>query len=245
MKGVFSAAGTFIPGKNMTLSVGTIRGVESHGMLCSEAELLISDDHDGIIELPADAPVGTRLRRMGGLGDPVIEINLTPNRSDCTGVNGIARDLGATYIGDYKENAPKRDRRRVPLPGDGDDRRAGAVPRLRAAPGARRQERPLARLAAEAADGHRPAPHQRAGRYHQLHHLRPRPAAARVRRRQGEGKPHRPPRRRTASNCWRSTGAPTRSTRASASSPTRRASSRCPASWAARNPAATRTPPTC
>ena len=116
MKGVFSAAGTFIPGKNMTLSVGTIRGVESHGMLCSEAELLISEDHDGIIDLPADAPVGTSYADWAGLGDPVIEINLTPNRPDCTGVNGIARDLGATLIGDYKENAPKRVAGTFPCP---------------------------------------------------------------------------------------------------------------------------------
>ena len=64
MKGVFSPPGTFIPGKNMTLNVGTIRGVESRGMLCSAAELMISDDHDGIIELPADAPVGKSLRRV-------------------------------------------------------------------------------------------------------------------------------------------------------------------------------------
>ena len=66
MKGVFAAPGTFIPGKNITLQVGTIRGVESRGMLCSAAELMISDDHDGIIDLPADAPVGKILRRLGG-----------------------------------------------------------------------------------------------------------------------------------------------------------------------------------
>ncbi|HZD92150.1 MAG TPA: phenylalanine--tRNA ligase subunit beta [Pseudolabrys sp.] len=116
MKGVFSPPGTYIPGKDLTLSVGTIRGVESHGMLCSEAEMLISDDHDGIIELPADAPVGVSYAEWAGLGDPVIEINLTPNRSDCTGVNGIARDLGATLMGDYKENAPKRVAGKFPCP---------------------------------------------------------------------------------------------------------------------------------
>ena len=66
---------------------------------------MISDDHDGIIDMPADAPVGKPLRRRAGLNDPVIEINLTPNRPDCTGVNGIARDLGATAIGDFKDNA--------------------------------------------------------------------------------------------------------------------------------------------
>ena len=107
MKGVFSAPGTFIPGKNITLSVGTIRGVESRGMLCSAAELEISDDHNGIIELPADAPVGKSYAEWAGVSEPVIEINLTPNRPDCTGVNGIARDLGATPIGDFKDRPPK------------------------------------------------------------------------------------------------------------------------------------------
>jgi len=116
MKGVFSAPGAFIPGKNMTLSVGKIRDVESRGMLLSEAELMISDDHDGIIDLPADAPVGTSYAEWAGLGDPVIEINLTPNRPDCTGVNGIARDLGATLIGDYKDNAPKPVKGAFPCP---------------------------------------------------------------------------------------------------------------------------------
>ncbi len=62
---VFSAPGTFIPGKNITLGIGTIRGVESRGMLCSAAELQISEDHDGIMELPADAPVGAGLRALG------------------------------------------------------------------------------------------------------------------------------------------------------------------------------------
>ncbi|MGZ3288845.1 MAG: YtpR family tRNA-binding protein, partial [Xanthobacteraceae bacterium] len=93
MKGVFVPPGAFIPGKNMTLGVGKIRGVESRGMLVSEFELQLSDDHEGIIELPADAPVGTNYATWAGLDDPVIEINLTPNRADCTGVSGIARDL--------------------------------------------------------------------------------------------------------------------------------------------------------
>jgi phenylalanyl-tRNA synthetase beta chain len=116
MKGVFSAPGTFIPGKNITLTVGTIRGVESRGMLCSAAELMISDDHDGIIELPADAPVGKSYAEWAGISEPVIEINLTPNRPDCTGVNGIARDLGATLIGDFKDKAPKQVAGTFPCP---------------------------------------------------------------------------------------------------------------------------------
>ena len=116
MKGVFSAPGAFIPGKNITLQVGTIRGVESRGMLMSEAELQLSDSHDGIIDLPADAPVGKSYADYAALGDPVIEINLTPNRPDCTGVNGIARDLGATSIGDFKDRPPKPVKGAFPCP---------------------------------------------------------------------------------------------------------------------------------
>ena len=97
MKGVFSPPGTYIPGKNMTLGIGTIRGVESRGMLLSEFELQLSDDHEGIIDLPADAPVGTRYAEWAQLDDPTIEINLTPNRPDCTGVHGIARVMAIDY----------------------------------------------------------------------------------------------------------------------------------------------------
>jgi phenylalanyl-tRNA synthetase beta chain len=116
MKGVFAAPGTFIPGKNMMLSVGKIRDVESRGMLLSEAELMISDDHDGIIDLPADAPVGKSYVEWAGTAEPVIEINLTPNRPDCTGVAGIARDLAAASIGTYKDNVPKPVKGTFPCP---------------------------------------------------------------------------------------------------------------------------------
>jgi phenylalanyl-tRNA synthetase beta chain len=116
MKAVLGLPGTYIPGKNITLSVGKIRGVESHGMLISGAEIEYSDDADGIIEMPADAPVGKPFAEVLGLNDPVIEINLTPNRADCTGVNGIARDLGATDIGTYRENTPKPVKGAFPCP---------------------------------------------------------------------------------------------------------------------------------
>jgi len=116
MKGVFAAPGSFIPGKNMTLEVGKIRGVESRGMLLSEAELMISDDHEGIIDLAADAPVGKPYVEWAGAAEPVIEINLTPNRPDCTGVNGIARDLAAASVGAYKDNAPKPVKGTFPCP---------------------------------------------------------------------------------------------------------------------------------
>ncbi len=116
MTGVFVPLGAYIPGKDLTLQVGTIRGVESRGMLVSEFELQISDDHDGIIDLPADAPVGGSYAKYAGLDDPGIEINLTPNRPDCTGVNGIARDLAAADIGTYKENTPKPVKGAFPCP---------------------------------------------------------------------------------------------------------------------------------
>jgi phenylalanyl-tRNA synthetase beta chain len=113
---VFSPPGTFIPGKNITLSVGTIRGVESRGMLCSAAELEISDDHDGILELPADAPIGTGYAEWAGLGDPMFEINLTPNRQDCTGVHGIARDLSAADMGKFRDPGIKPVKGEFPCP---------------------------------------------------------------------------------------------------------------------------------
>jgi phenylalanyl-tRNA synthetase beta chain len=107
MTGVFVPPGAYIPGKDMTLAVGTIRGVESRGMLVSEFELKISDNHEGIIDLPADAPVGANYAQWAGLDDPMIEINLTPNRADCTGVHGIARDLAAADMGRFKDAAIK------------------------------------------------------------------------------------------------------------------------------------------
>jgi phenylalanyl-tRNA synthetase beta chain len=113
---VFAPPGTYIPGKNITLGVGTIRGVESRGMLCSAAELQISDDHDGIMELPADAPIGAGYAQWAGLGDPVLEINLTPNRQDCTGVHGIARDLSAADMGKFKDPGIKPVKGEFPCP---------------------------------------------------------------------------------------------------------------------------------
>ncbi len=99
MKSVFSPPGTFIPGKGITLGVGTIRGVESRGMLCSAFELGLSEDHEGIIDLPADAPVGSRYAEWAGLGDAVFDVAVTPNRPDALGIHGIARDLAAAGLG--------------------------------------------------------------------------------------------------------------------------------------------------
>jgi phenylalanyl-tRNA synthetase beta chain len=113
---VFSPPGTFIPGKNITLGIGSIRGVESRGMLCSEAELQLSENHDGIMELPADAPIGAAYAQWAGLGDPLFEINLTPNRQDCTGVHGIARDLSAADVGKFRDPAIKPVKGDFPCP---------------------------------------------------------------------------------------------------------------------------------
>ncbi len=116
MKSVFSPPGTYIPSKKITLGKGVIRGVESNGMLCSAAELELSNDHDGIIELPEDAPVGVRYTDYAGLGEPVIDINLTPNRADATGVHGIARDLAAAGLGKLKERPIKPAQGAFPCP---------------------------------------------------------------------------------------------------------------------------------
>jgi len=116
MKSVFAPPGAFIPGKNITLGVGKIRDVESRGMLVSEFELQISDNHEGIIDLPDDAPVGEPYARYAGLDDPVIEINLTPNRGDGTGVHGIARDLAAADMGKFKDPAIKPVKGELPCP---------------------------------------------------------------------------------------------------------------------------------
>jgi phenylalanyl-tRNA synthetase beta chain len=100
--GVFAPPGTHVPGTGVDLKPGVIRGVESNGMLCSERELMLSEDHDGIIELPADAPLGARFIDWKGLNDPVIEVKITPNRPDALGVRGLARDLAARGLGTLK-----------------------------------------------------------------------------------------------------------------------------------------------
>lgn len=102
MKGVFAPAGSFIPGTGLELKKGNIRGQESNGMLVSEREMGLSEEHEGIIDVPENVPVGTPLASLYGLDDPVIEINLTPNRADCAGVRGIARDLAAAGLGKLK-----------------------------------------------------------------------------------------------------------------------------------------------
>ena len=102
MKGIFAPTGSYIPGTGITLKASKIRGEESNGMLCSSRELQLGDDHSGIIDLPAEAVTGQSAAEALGLGDAVIEIKVTPNRGDCLGVHGIARDLAAAGLGTLK-----------------------------------------------------------------------------------------------------------------------------------------------
>jgi phenylalanyl-tRNA synthetase beta chain len=108
MKAVFAPPGAFIPGTGVTLKVGEIRGVQSAGMLLSNREMGLGEDHDGIVELPADAPVGEPYAAWLGLDDPIIEIAVTPNRGDALSVRGVARDLAAAGLGTLRPLAPAR-----------------------------------------------------------------------------------------------------------------------------------------
>lgn len=105
MKGIFAPAGSTVPGTQLLLKATNIRGVASNGMLCSEREMGLTDEHTGIIDLPLDTPIGMPMAKVFGLDDPVIEIKLTPNRGDCLGVRGIARDLAAAGLGTLKPYA--------------------------------------------------------------------------------------------------------------------------------------------
>ncbi len=104
MVAVFAPLGAYIPGTGITLEKKPVRGIVSNGMLLSEREMQLSDNHEGIVDLPAEraADVGRRYIDVIGAGDPVIEVKLTPNRPDCTGVRGIARDLAACGLGKLK-----------------------------------------------------------------------------------------------------------------------------------------------
>src|SRR5690606_11204110 len=99
MTGVFAPAGTFIPGTGVQLEKGVIRGQESNGMLLSERELGLSDEHAGIVELPDDAPVGAAYADWAGLTDPLVDVAVTANRGDALSVAGMARDLAAAGEG--------------------------------------------------------------------------------------------------------------------------------------------------
>src|SRR5665213_374215 len=126
MLGVFAPPGALIPRSGIVLKASSIRGVASNGMLCSGWELGLSEDREGIIELPADLEIGRPYAQVIGLDDPVLDIKITANRADCLGVRGIARDLAAAGLGQLKElgvdwykgaGAPGGDLATDPLPG--------------------------------------------------------------------------------------------------------------------------------
>jgi phenylalanyl-tRNA synthetase beta chain len=104
MKGIFAPDGSFIPGTGITLKKGVIRGQESNGMMVSEREMGLSEDHDGIIEVDQKYPLGTPFSEVYGLNDIVIDIAVTPNRADCAGIHGVARDLAAAGMGKLIEH---------------------------------------------------------------------------------------------------------------------------------------------
>ena len=104
--GVLGLPGAVVPAGGFELKKSAIRGVESNGMMCSVRELELGDEHDGIIELPADSPIGQAFADYAG-SDPVFDVSVTPNRPDCMGVHGIARDLAAAGLGKLKPRAIK------------------------------------------------------------------------------------------------------------------------------------------
>jgi phenylalanyl-tRNA synthetase beta chain len=163
--GVFGAPGATVPSNGMVLKVAAIRGVESNGMMCSTRELELGEEHDGIIELPADAPIGMAYPDYAGLNDPVIEVNVLPNRPDCMGVRGIALDLVAAGSG--RGRRPRRADRRY--------RRLSGF--LRAGRHRPRQWH-RARMDAPPPDRDRPAVDLDAGRHYQLRDVRSGASAA-------------------------------------------------------------------
>ena len=116
IKVVFAPSGSTIPRNGLVLKPSEIRGVASNGMMCSAYEMGLSDDHDGIIELPADAPLGQPFAAVLGLDDPLLDIKITPNRADCLGVRGIARDLAAAGVGTLKPLVVEKIPGRFPSP---------------------------------------------------------------------------------------------------------------------------------
>ena len=191
MLGVFGPPGTYIPGSDITLKVAAIRGVESRGMMCSSRELELGEDHSGIIELPQDAPIGAAFTEYAGLDDPVFNVNVTPNRQDCMGVRGIARDLAAAGMGTLKPLAVPQIEGSFPCPVPIRIEDPDGCPAFfgRAVKGV--TQRRLARLDAAAAQGGGPATDLGARRHHELCDARARPACACLRHRQAYRWPHR------------------------------------------------------
>ena len=181
--GVLGLPGAVVPANGMELKLSAIRGVESNGMMCSTRELELGEDHEGIIELPADAPVGCDYADYADLDDAVIDVSITPNRQDCMGVRGIARDLAAAGLGTLKPLATAyRMTSTDPVAGTGE------APQIRTddpdgflCPGSvRRHQRRIAALDGAAAHRDRPEADLGLGRHYQFRLDRSRPAAARL-----------------------------------------------------------------
>ena len=173
IKVVLAQNGSVIPANGMVLKPTSIRGVESNGMMCSEREMGLSDEHNGIMELPEDAPIGEPFAPLLGLDDPVIDIAITPNRGDALGVYGVARDLAASGIGNLKESHPKLVAGSFDSPvkvtlAEGED---AICPIFTGVYVKGREKRPEPGMAAAASARHWPQAYQRAGRHHQLYLL--------------------------------------------------------------------------
>ena len=186
----FARVGAVLPG-DFKIERRKIRGVVSEGMLCSTRELGLGDDHDGILELPADAPLGTDVREVLGLDDVVFDLSITPNRPDAMGIVGVARDLaahfGLPFSVDEHEPAPIVDEvAGAHVVVEAPDR----CPRF-VALAARGRDGAVARMDAAPADARGHAPDQQRRRRHELRHARTVPAAARVRPRSARGPRHR------------------------------------------------------
>ena len=116
MKAILAPIGSIIPNGNFKITKSKIRGVESCGMLCSERELNVGTDGNGIIELNANVELGTNVADIYGLNDPIIDLNLLQNTAHCLGIYGIARDLSATGIGKLKEFKNYKIESKIPSP---------------------------------------------------------------------------------------------------------------------------------
>ena len=160
--GVFAPPGTYIPGSDFTLGVAKIRGVESRGMLCSERELQLSNEHDGIIELPPEHAIGSPAAARSASPIPSSMSRSRPIAAIARRVYGIARDLAAAGVGALKDGAvapvpgrfPSPIRTSLEFPRGAEN----AAPMFAGPLDPRREERAEPRMAAEAAEGHRPAP---------------------------------------------------------------------------------------
>ena len=185
-------------------------------MMCSGRELLLADDHDGIIELAADAKVGEPAAAALGLTDPVIDVAITPNRGDCSQRlwhRARSGGGGPWHAEDADRSTPVAGK----FPSPEERSRSNftpetqiRLPAVRGPAGARREERPVAQMGAGPAEGRRPASDLGAGRRHQFDRARPRPAAARLRRRQAGRQHAGAPGQGRRASCWRSTARPTR-----------------------------------